>query len=109
MWFYERIKETLDFYTKGSKHFRNRNLRTSREFGQVHESCTRKIIGFYDPLEDEILSYDEVLENLNLRKRNFQSGRFQDDVQDVFLFKPIGNVTEIEYTIKYFYTRSSGE
>jgi hypothetical protein len=92
MWFHERIMETLEFYTKGSKIYRNRNLRTSREFGQVHQSCMRKIIGFYDPVEDEILSYEQVLENLNMNKKQFKSDGYADTIEDIFLFKPISKI-----------------
>ncbi|CAG5087299.1 Oidioi.mRNA.OKI2018_I69.PAR.g11512.t1.cds [Oikopleura dioica] len=88
MWFYERIKETMEFYTKGSNLYRNRNLRTSREFGQIHQSCVRKIAGFYDPVEEKVLSYEEVLHYLNLRMHNLGEDNPKDEIQEFFPFKP---------------------
>lgn len=58
----------------------------------MHHSCARKIIGFYDPVEDEILSYEEVLANLNMNKQNFKSDGYADTIEDIFLFKPISKI-----------------
>ena len=58
----------------------------------MHNSCARKIIGFYDPVEDQILTYEEVLANLNMSKKQFKSDGYADTIEDIFLFKPISKI-----------------
>ena len=104
MWFYERIKETMEFYTKESNLYRNRNLRTSREFGQIHQSCVRKIAGFYDPVEEKVLSYEEVLHYLNLRKHNSGKDNPKDEIQAFFPFKPFSKKMTISEHYSLFFS-----